>query len=126
MQCRRPGFDPWVGKILWKRICQPSLVFLPGEFHGQRNLLGYSPCYYKESDMNEYTHKHTHKHTHIHTHIHTYFQLFSFNRIISFTFQRICLKYHNLNNYEFVIHSLKKEWCFVGERHLITLLSIFK
>ena len=118
MQCRRPGFDPWVGKILWRKIFQPSLVFLPGELHGQRRLLGYSPWDYKESDMNEYTHTHTHTHTH--------FQLFSFNRIISFTFQRICLKYRNLNSYKFVIHSLKKEWCFVGERHLIMLLSIFK
>ena len=36
-------FDPSVGKILWKRECQPTLVFLPGEFHGQRSLAGYSP-----------------------------------------------------------------------------------
>ena len=32
LQCRRPGFDPWVGKILWKREWQPPPVFLPGEF----------------------------------------------------------------------------------------------
>ena len=31
LQCRRQGFDPWVGKILWKRKQQPVLVFLPGE-----------------------------------------------------------------------------------------------
>ena len=35
--------DPWVGKIPWRRKGQPSPVFLPGEFHGQRNLVGYSP-----------------------------------------------------------------------------------
>ena len=36
-------FDPWVGKISWRRTWQPTLLFLPGEFHGQRNLVGYSP-----------------------------------------------------------------------------------
>jgi len=39
---RRPGFDPWVGKIPWRREWQPTPVFLPGEFHGQRSLAGYS------------------------------------------------------------------------------------
>ena len=38
-----PGFNPWVGKIPWRRKWQPSPVFLPGESHGQRNLEGYSP-----------------------------------------------------------------------------------
>ena len=33
-QCRRCGFDPWVGKIPWKRAWHPTLVFLPGESHG--------------------------------------------------------------------------------------------
>ena len=45
-QCRRHkrhGFDPWVGKIPWKRIWQPTPVFLPGESHGQRSLVGCSP-----------------------------------------------------------------------------------
>ena len=39
----RLGFDPWVGKILWSRKWQHTLVFLPGEFHGRRSLAGYSP-----------------------------------------------------------------------------------
>ena len=43
LQCRRPGFNPWVGKIPWKREWQPAPVFLPEEFHGQRSLAGYSP-----------------------------------------------------------------------------------
>ena len=38
-----PGFDPWFGKIPWKRPQQPTPVFLPGEFHGQRSLVGYNP-----------------------------------------------------------------------------------
>ena len=41
--CGRPEFDPWVRKIPWKRGWQPTPVFWPGEFHGQRNLVGYSP-----------------------------------------------------------------------------------
>ena len=37
-------FDPWVGKIPWRREWQPDLVFLPGESHGQRSLAGCSPA----------------------------------------------------------------------------------
>ena len=36
-------FSPGVGKIPWKREWLPTSVFLPGEFHGQRSLAGYSP-----------------------------------------------------------------------------------
>ena len=39
----RPGFNPWVGKIPWRRAWQPTPVFLPGKSHGQRSLAGYSP-----------------------------------------------------------------------------------
>ena len=46
----RPGFDPWVGRIPWRRERLPSPVFLPGELHGQRSLVGYSPWSCKESD----------------------------------------------------------------------------
>ena len=49
-QCRRPGFDPWVGKIPWRRKRQLTPVFLPGESHGQRSLVGCSPWGRKESD----------------------------------------------------------------------------
>ena len=55
-QCRRPRFDPWVGKIAWKREWQPTPVFLPGKSHGQRSLVGYSPQGRKESDMTERLH----------------------------------------------------------------------
>ena len=41
-QYRRPGFDPWVKKIPWRRECLPTPVFLPAEFHGQESLVGYS------------------------------------------------------------------------------------
>ena len=49
LQCKRPGFDPWVGKIPWRRDWLPTPVFLPGESHQQRRLVGYSPWGHKES-----------------------------------------------------------------------------
>ena len=42
-QCRRNRFNPWVRKIPWRRVWQPTPVFLPGESHGQRSLEGYGP-----------------------------------------------------------------------------------
>ena len=39
---KRWGFNPWVGKIPWRRTRQPTPVFLLGESHGQRSLAGYS------------------------------------------------------------------------------------
>ena len=62
LQCRRPGLDSWVGKILWRRKWKPSPIFLPGESHGQRNLAGYSPWGHKEPDMTEQLTLHTHTH----------------------------------------------------------------
>ena len=53
LQCRRPWFNPWVWKIPWRRKWQPTPVFLPGEFHRQRNLVGYSPWGHRESDTTE-------------------------------------------------------------------------
>ena len=41
-QCRGFEFNPWVGKIPWSRTLRPTLIFLPGEFHGQ-SLGGCSP-----------------------------------------------------------------------------------
>jgi len=46
-------FDPWVGKIPWRKAWQPTLVFSPGESHGQRSVAGYNPWGHKESDMTE-------------------------------------------------------------------------
>ena len=45
--------DPWVGKIRWRSKWLPTSVFMPGEFHGQRSLVGYSPRGHKELDMME-------------------------------------------------------------------------
>ena len=69
-QCRRRKrheFDPWVRMMPWGKKQQPTPVFLPGKFHGQRSLVGYSPWGCKELDMTECTcvractHTQTHK-----------------------------------------------------------------
>ena len=46
----RPGFNPWVSKIPWKRKWVFIPVFLPGKFHGQRSLAHYRPGGHKESN----------------------------------------------------------------------------
>ena len=52
-RCKRPGFDPWVGKIPWRRAWQPTPIFLSGESHGQRSLVGCSPWACQELDTFE-------------------------------------------------------------------------
>ena len=47
--------DLWVGQIPWRRAQQRTLVFLPGESHGQRNLVGYSPQGHTTLDMTDVT-----------------------------------------------------------------------
>ena len=54
LQCRRPGFDPWVRKIPWRRKWQSTPAFLPGEAHGQRSLAGYHPWGHKQLDMTKW------------------------------------------------------------------------
>ena len=44
--------------FLWRRKWQPTPVFLPGESHGQRSMVGYSPWAHKELDMTERLHFH--------------------------------------------------------------------
>ena len=52
---KRGGFDPWVRKIPWRRAWQRTPVFLPGEFHGQGSLAGYSPWGCRELGTTETT-----------------------------------------------------------------------
>ena len=59
-------WETWVWSLGWeipgKRVWQPTPLFLPGEFHGQRSLVGYSPWGCKESDTTEQlTHTHISK-----------------------------------------------------------------
>ena len=57
-------------EIQWK--WQPIPVFLPGKFHGQRNLVVYTQCGCQQSDVTEHSQACTHTHTHTHTHAHTH------------------------------------------------------
>ena len=55
-QCRRykrRRFDPWIRKVPWSRKWQPAPIYLPGKFHGQRSLAGYSPQARRELDITE-------------------------------------------------------------------------
>ena len=49
----RHRFDPWVGKMPWRRACLPTSVFLPRESHGQRSLGSYSSWGHRKSDTTE-------------------------------------------------------------------------
>ena len=62
-QCRRFGFDPWVGKTPWRRKWQPTPVSLPGESNGQRSLAGRSPWGRKETQLHNGLPTGTHTHT---------------------------------------------------------------
>ena len=48
LQCRKPGFDTWIGNIPWRREKLPTPVFWPREFHGLEKSMGS-----KELDMTE-------------------------------------------------------------------------
>ena len=77
-QCRRHRrrrFDPWVGKIAWRREWQPTPVFLPGESHGQKSLEGYSPGGCTELNMTEWL---TLSHSMTRCILKKYFLIFSF------------------------------------------------
>ena len=60
-KCRRPGFDPSVRKIPWRRERLSTPVFLPGKSYGQRSLIGYSPWSHKELDITEWLRTNKHK-----------------------------------------------------------------
>ena len=54
-QCRRHRFNPWVGKIPWRRKRQLTPLFLPRKCHGQRSLAGYSPWGHERVRLNSAT-----------------------------------------------------------------------
>ena len=59
LQRRRPGFNPWVGRISWRRGWLPIPIFFPGEFHGQRSLVTLGS---QRVGHNWATNTHTHTH----------------------------------------------------------------
>ena len=54
LQCRRSRFDPWDGKIPWRREWQPTAVFLPGDFHGRGAWWATVHGGHKDLDMPEW------------------------------------------------------------------------
>ena len=58
-ECKKCWFDPWVGEIQWRMQWKTTPLFLPGIFHGQRNLAGDSPCGRKDPDTTEWLSTHT-------------------------------------------------------------------
>ena len=57
---RVEGSIPESGRPPWRRKWQCTPAFLPGKFHGQRSLVGYSPWGHKELGKTEHAHTHTH------------------------------------------------------------------
>ena len=54
-QCRKCRFDPWVGKIPWRRKWRPTSVFMPGKSHRHSSLVGYSLWGHKEILLSTHT-----------------------------------------------------------------------
>ena len=74
---KRCRFHPWARKIPWRRAWQPTPVFLPGESHGQRSLVGYSLWVEKSRTQLKRQCAHAHAHTHTHT------QLYGFSHFLT-------------------------------------------
>ena len=72
---KRCRFNPWIRKIPRRRAWQPSPLFLPGESHGQRSVVGYSPWCPKELNMTEVTEHTLATYICLHIHIHMYIHI---------------------------------------------------
>ena len=99
-QCRRCRCDPWVRKIPWRRKWQPTLVFLPGKFQGQRSLVGCSPWGRKELNTPERLNMQHTQRSMISRKQSFSYCFFNFNRIFlsSFRFkEKSCQKYRDSN-----------------------------
>ena len=58
LQCRRCRIDLWVGKIPWRRKWQPTPVFLSGESHGQKSLVGLHGITKSRTRFIDWTYRH--------------------------------------------------------------------
>ena len=94
-QCKRYVFDPCVGKIPWRRQWQPTPVFLPGESHGRRSLVGYSPWCQEELDMTKWLNNNNN----------TVYILQPMNQGVILNFNSHCFKKDNLYGY-----SCHRQW----------------
>ena len=120
LQGKKLGFYPCVRKIPRRREWQPTPVFLPGEFHGQGSLVGYSPWDRIESYMTERL-----THTHIHTVI-TYFIKIRKPILIEnclFIFLHFLILYFRLC--PSFLSALKAPWCLKYFTHFLINAQIF-
>jgi len=114
-------YNPWVGKISWRKAWQPTPVFLPGESHRQRSQLGYSPWGFKNMDTAEQltlfsrckmpnSDMHLHRrltHTHKHTHTLTTKLVQDWKNSINIYFKKQILKHaENEAYFQFVLFHL--------------------
>ena len=101
-QCRRRGFDPWSRKIPWRMEWQHTPVFLPGEPHGQRSLVGYSPLSCKRAGHDLATEQH-HQNTCLVCQPFTFYMQIVFARILLCVLESECLFFffHSFKNQEF-------------------------
>ena len=107
-QCRRCNglrLDPWVRMIPWKRKWHPTPAFLPGKFHGQRSLAGYSQWSCKEAEelnATEQTHS-THSHQ---RQLHNSARGFSYRKVVKMVNSLSdCIKQNFLNTTFFSIRT---------------------
>ena len=73
---KRRGFNPWVGKIPWRRKWQLASVFLTEKSHRQRSLMGYSPWSRKGLDRTEHTHVYVYVYKYIYVLMYLYVCVF--------------------------------------------------
>ena len=76
LECRRPGFDPWIRKMPYRKESLPTVVFLPGESHGPRSLMDYSPLDCKDT-TEQLSHTYTSVYIYIYTHIYIYIHIYN-------------------------------------------------
>ena len=114
-RCKRCRFDPWVGKIPWRRAQQPTPVFLPGESHAQRHLAGCSAQGCTDSDTAEVT---WHTHSSIDKKIPELYQ--HILQILGYHKWRCCW---NIKSLSILITNLKNYTCttYSFKRKLITI-----
>ena len=78
------GFDPWVGKVPWRRERLHTPVFFPGEFHGQRSLVGLQSMGSQRLGQDWERLTHTHARTHARTHAQVELETRDGNNVVTF------------------------------------------
>ena len=102
-RCKRHGFDPWAGKIPWRKAWQHTPVFLIGESHGQRSLAGYSPSDHTELDMTQAT-QHVFYLENIQSYTTAFQHFWHYNRFWYFSLP--CSSKYSLSKISSLIHEL--------------------